>query len=78
MTKLQKEKASAILRISQSHGFKNDGGYQEIEKSIKKLPGVLKARINYTTGTIEINYNPGELTLDKIKETLRTLGQDRD
>lgn len=63
--------ASAILKIRHSEG--QDVQYSQIEESVKSLPGVSKARINYVTATIEVHYNPELVTLDKIRDTLRTL-----
>jgi copper chaperone CopZ len=73
MTKPHGEKASAILRINPVDGSK-DGGYHKIEESMKNLPGVSKARINYVSNTIEVNYDPEKVTLEKIREELRNLG----
>jgi len=73
MAKSHREKASAILRINPVQDSKKDGGYLMIQESIKNLPGVSSTRINYVTCTIEINYDPEKLSLDKIKETLRNL-----
>jgi copper chaperone CopZ len=68
-------KARAILRIDQHH-ISKDVAYSKIEDSIKNLPGVSRARINYVTSTVEVDYDPEKLTLEKIRETLQTLSND--
>ena len=42
----------------------------EIEDLVKKLDGVYNTRLNHVTGKIEVNYDPGKLTLDKIRERI--------
>ena len=75
MAKSHMEKASAILRINRVNGQKAED-HRKIEETMKNLPGISKVRINYVTSTIKVNYDPEKLTLEKIKETLRTLGND--
>jgi Cu+-exporting ATPase len=46
----------------------------ELEQVIKSLDGVLKTRINATTGTIELEYVPGQVGLRDIRRTIEKFG----
>ena len=44
------------------------------EKVLHKLEGILEASINYTNNKAKVVWDPEELTLSKIIETIRTIG----
>jgi Heavy-metal-associated domain len=66
-----KPKASAILRVNENHNLK-EKDLHEIEDSLKKLIGVYSTRLNYVSGKVEVIYDPEKLTLDEIKEKIRS------
>jgi P-type Cu+ transporter len=46
----------------------------ELETAASSLEGVLKTRINVTTGTVELDYIPGQIGLRDIRRTLEKSG----
>ncbi|MFK9119569.1 copper chaperone CopZ [Peribacillus frigoritolerans] len=47
-----------------------------IEGSVGKLSGVNSVKVNLDSGTVEVKFNPNEVTLDSIKETIDDQGYD--
>lgn len=47
-----------------------------IEGSVGKLSGVTTVKVNLDLGTVSVEFNPNEVTLDKIKETIDDQGYD--
>jgi copper chaperone len=47
-----------------------------IEGSISDLSGVTTCKVNLDSGTVSVEFNPNEITLDKIKETINDQGYD--
>ncbi|SEF38549.1 Cu+-exporting ATPase [Caloramator fervidus] len=45
-----------------------------IERSLKKLDGVLKAQVNFAAEKLYIEYDASKISLSKIKETVKKLG----
>ena len=46
----------------------------ELEKTAAAIDGVLKARINATAGTVELEYVPGQIGLRDIRKTIEKAG----
>ena len=55
-------------------GARCAGCLAKIEKGVAALPGVLHARMNLTTGKLQVRWTPGALKPRQIVETLETLG----
>lgn len=49
-----------------------------IESSLKDVKGVSKAKWDVKTKMITVTYDPHVITLDKIKETIASVGHDAD
>jgi copper chaperone len=47
-----------------------------IEGSVGKLSGVTTVKVNLDSGTVSLEFNPNEVTIDKIKETIDDQGYD--
>ncbi|MDM5222356.1 copper chaperone CopZ [Peribacillus sp. NJ11] len=47
-----------------------------IEGSVGKLSGVNSVKVNLDSGTVEVEFNPNDVTLDSIKETIDDQGYD--
>ncbi|MBT2700706.1 copper chaperone CopZ [Bacillus sp. ISL-40] len=47
-----------------------------IEGSVGELPGVTAVKVNLDSGTVSVEFNPSEVTIDKIKETIDDQGYD--
>jgi len=47
---------------------------QELEKTVSTIDGVLKASVNATAGTVEIEYVPGQIGLRDIRRTIEREG----
>jgi copper chaperone len=47
-----------------------------IEGSVSDLSGVTTVKVNLDSGTVSVEFNPNEVTLDKIKETINDQGYD--
>ncbi|MDM5225076.1 copper chaperone CopZ [Cytobacillus sp. NJ13] len=47
-----------------------------IEGSVGELAGVTKVKVNLDSGTVNVEFNPNEVTLDKIKEIIDDQGYD--
>jgi copper chaperone len=47
-----------------------------IEGSVGKLSGVTTVKVNLDSGTVSVEFNLNEVTLDKIKETIDDQGYD--
>lgn len=45
-----------------------------IEGSVGKLSGVNSVKVNLDSGTVEVEFNPNEVTLNFIKETIDDQG----
>lgn len=49
---------------------------KSIEGSVGELNGVSNVKVNLENGTVAINYNSSEISLEKIKETIDDQGYD--
>lgn len=49
---------------------------KSIEGSVGELKGVSNVKVNLESGTVEVNYNSNEVSLEKIKETIDDQGYD--
>ncbi|WP_221568346.1 copper chaperone CopZ [Alkalihalobacillus sp. TS-13] len=49
---------------------------QSIEGSVGELTGVTAVNVNLDSGTVRVEFNPNEVPLDKIKETIDDQGYD--
>ena len=47
-----------------------------VEGSVGKLNGVEGVKVDLETGSVEVKFNPEEVTLDEIKETIDDQGYD--
>jgi copper chaperone len=47
-----------------------------IEGSVGALSGVTTVKVNLDSGTVSVEFNPNEVTIDKIKETIDDQGYD--
>ncbi|WP_264737676.1 copper chaperone CopZ [Cytobacillus firmus] len=47
-----------------------------IEGSVGKLSGVTAVKVNLDSGTVNVEFNPIQVTIDKIKETIDDQGYD--
>ncbi|MEC0275409.1 copper chaperone CopZ [Peribacillus frigoritolerans] len=47
-----------------------------IEGSVGKLSGVNSVKVNLDSGTVEVEFNPNDVNLDSIKETIDDQGYD--
>ncbi|MGM0875722.1 MAG: copper chaperone CopZ [Bacillota bacterium] len=47
-----------------------------IEGSLGELSGVTSVKVNLDSGTVSVEFNPNEVTLDKIKDTIDDQGYD--
>lgn len=47
-----------------------------IEGSVGELPGVMKVQVHLESGKVDVEYNPIEISLDKIKGTIDDQGYD--
>ncbi|MBT2606044.1 copper chaperone CopZ [Bacillus sp. ISL-53] len=47
-----------------------------IEGSVGELFGVTTVKVNLDSGTVSVEFNPNEVTIDKIKETIDDQGYD--
>ncbi|WP_306299010.1 cation transporter [Bacillus sp. OV166] len=41
-----------------------------IEGSVGKLSGVTTVKVNLDSGTVSVEFNPNEVTIDKIKQLM--------
>jgi copper chaperone len=47
-----------------------------VEGSVGKLEGVKSVKVNLNAGEVDVEFNPSEISLDKIKETIDDQGYD--
>lgn len=47
-----------------------------IEGSVGELSRVTTVKVNLDSGTVSVEFNPNEITIDKIKETIDDQGYD--
>lgn len=47
-----------------------------VEGSVGKLNGVAEVKVNLGNGTVDVEFNNSEVTLDQIKETIDDQGYD--
>lgn len=70
----RKSNAVALLKIRSILGS-NATRSIELEEYLKRLRGVLNAKINFVTDTVEISYDPDQITIEKIKGSLKKPGK---
>ncbi|MDQ0199967.1 copper chaperone CopZ [Neobacillus ginsengisoli] len=47
-----------------------------VEGSVSKLAGVDSVKVHLDTGNVDVEFNPSEVSLSKIKETIDDQGYD--
>lgn len=47
-----------------------------VESIIKFLPGVVRAAVNYATATVQVEYIPSLVSLEKMREAVQSVGYD--
>jgi len=47
-----------------------------VEQTVKGLPGVDEATVNFAAGTLSVTYHPSIISLEKMREAVRTAGYD--
>ncbi|MFJ8069529.1 copper chaperone CopZ [Peribacillus sp. NPDC096447] len=47
-----------------------------IEGNVGELSGVTTVKVNLDSGTVSVEFNPNEVSIDKIKETINDQGYD--
>lgn len=47
-----------------------------IEGNVGELSGVTTVKVNLDSGTVSVEFNPNEVSIDKIKETIDDQGYD--
>ncbi|WP_260286484.1 cation transporter [Peribacillus aracenensis] len=47
-----------------------------IEGNVGELSGVTTVKVNLNSGTVGVEFNPNEVSIDKIKETIDDQGYD--
>lgn len=47
-----------------------------VEGSVGNLPGVKTVKVHLSEGKVDVEYNPQEVSLEKIKETIDDQGYD--
>ncbi|MBM7663158.1 copper chaperone [Bacillus mesophilus] len=47
-----------------------------VEGSVGELTGVNQVKVNLDSGTVDVEFNEAEVTVDKIKETIDDQGYD--
>lgn len=67
---------SVEQKIIQLNGVTCTACEHKIEKSLSKLNGVLAVNVSYASSTAELKYNPDEIELKTIYDTIRTAGYD--
>ncbi|MBX9971415.1 copper chaperone CopZ [Cytobacillus firmus] len=59
-----------VKGMSCGHCINSIGG------SVGELAGVTNVKVNLDSGTVNVEFNPNEVTLDKIKEIIDDQGYD--
>ena len=49
---------------------------KSIEESVGELPGVKSVKVRLESGSVDVEFNPAEVPLSKIKETIDEQGYD--
>lgn len=47
-----------------------------IEGSVGELTGIVNVKVNLEKGSVDVEYNPKDVSLDKIKDTIDDQGYD--
>lgn len=47
-----------------------------VESNVGKLDGVEQVKVNLETGKVDVSYDEGKVTVEKIKETIDDQGYD--
>jgi len=68
--KTSKSKALAILKTNLPN-TKQERDHRRIEASLRKVEGVISAKINHVAGTVSIRFNPEKVTLEQICAKMR-------
>lgn len=45
-----------------------------VERALKRTRGVAQVAVHYTTGRVEIEYDPTDVTTDELESTIETQG----
>ncbi|MEN3004177.1 sulfite exporter TauE/SafE family protein [Dehalobacterium formicoaceticum] len=65
---------SAVQKTIMLEGLSCPACEQKIEKSLKKLDGVIEVRVDYVHSTAVVRYKPGQISLDTIQEAIENAG----
>jgi len=58
------------------NGMSCDHCVNAVEGSVGKLEGVKTVKVHLNEGNVDVEFNPSEVSLDKIKETIDDQGYD--
>lgn len=47
-----------------------------IEEHVRKLPGVISATVNFAANTLQVEFDPKKITLQKLQQEVRAIGYD--
>lgn len=47
-----------------------------VEQTVKNLPGVEKATVNFAAGNLNVTYSPSDITLEMMRDSVRSAGYD--
>lgn len=47
-----------------------------VESTVRALPGVCEASVNFAAGTLGVEYDPSEITPEQMREAVRAIGYD--
>lgn len=48
----------------------------KIEKALKALPGVTAAKVNFSSGRIDVEHDPAQASADQLRQAVRAVGYD--
>jgi copper chaperone CopZ len=63
--------ATITLKVA---GMKCGGCETQVQEAVKALAGVNSARASHRAGSVEIEYDPGQASLDAIRKAVQDKG----
>lgn len=63
--------ARAVFRVG---GLRDQDGWDEIEHNLILIDGVRDVRVSMTDGTVNVEFDPGEIREEYLERTLNSLG----
>ena len=48
----------------------------QLERKLKKMPGITEVNVNYVADMVEVQFNPSQIRIDEIRAYLKKLGYD--